>query len=151
MLTKSNPDCHCGSGIQIRYGSFPHPTHVKSTIHVDKSARVFVQRNDRQKKDRLALAKPKSSICQQHNIPAHAKERILIRLQRPYITLHKRALLGQEMVEIGARQLKSAPESKLSYLADQSFDVYVVDRGLHNPARLPFLPEEIASSKRDLT
>ena len=53
-------------------------------------------------------------------------------------------------MEIGAPQSKSAPESKLSYPADPSTDIYVVGLWLHILAPLPFLPEEIASSKREL-
>ena len=55
------------------------------------------------------------------------------------------------MVEKGAPQSKSAPESEVSYPADPSIDMYMVDLGLPFLAQLPFLPEEIASSKEDLT
>jgi len=41
------------------------------------------------------------------------------------------------MVEIGAPQSKSAPESELSYPADPSTDMYVVDLGLNNPTPTP--------------
>ena len=51
--------------------------------------------------------------------------------------LYNRALLGLEMAEIGAQQSKSAPESKLSYPADPSTDMYVVDLGLHIPRPTP--------------
>ena len=51
--------------------------------------------------------------------------------------LYKRTLLSREMVEIGAQQSKSAPESKLSYPADPSTDMYAVDFGLHHPSPTP--------------
>ena len=38
------------------------------------------------------------------------------------------------MVKIGALQSKSAPESKLSYQADPSTDMYAVDLTLHIPS-----------------
>jgi len=41
------------------------------------------------------------------------------------------------MVEIGAPQSKSAPESKLSYPADPLAVMCVVDLGLHNPTPTP--------------
>ena len=49
-------------------------------------------------------------------------------------TLCKRTLLGREMVAIGAQQSKSAPESKLSYPAGPSTDMYAVDLRLHHPS-----------------
>ena len=52
------------------------------------------------------------------------------------------------MVEISAQQSKSAPESKLSYPADPSTDMYAVRLGLHHPSSSPIFREEIASSKR---
>ena len=71
----------------------------------------------KKKKDYLNIGKQKSNI-----VPAaqHAKERILITLQQPCITLYKRTLLGREMVEIGTpgSKFESAPDSKLSYPAD---------------------------------
>jgi len=49
------------------------------------------------------------------------------------------------MVEIGAPQSKSAPESKLSYPADPSTDtgMYVVGLGLHNPSPTPFYQKKL--------
>ena len=82
-------------------------------------------------------ARPNPTQCLQHNILAHAKERILIRLQRPCTTSDKRTLLGREMVEIGAPQSKSAPESKASYPADLSAGAsmqLIVDLALQNPS-----------------
>ena len=42
---------------------------------------------------------------------AHAKERILISLQRPCVTLYKRTLLGPEIVKMSVLQSKYTPES----------------------------------------
>ena len=70
----------------------------------------------------------------QNPMQCHDKERIyivLIRLQRPCITSYKRALLGQEIVEIGA------PESRLSHPVDPSTDMYVVGLGLRIPSPTP--------------
>ena len=50
---------------------------------------------------------------------------------------YKRTLLGQEIVEIGAPQTKSAPESRLSYPIDPSTNMYVVGLGLRIPSPTP--------------
>ena len=48
-------------------------------------------------------------------------------------------------------QGKSGLESKLSYPAEPSAGVYVVDLGLHNSSLTRIFTREIASSKRELT
>ena len=66
--------------------------------------------------------------------------------------LVKLSLLGQKMMEIGesqAPQSEFSPESKLSYPANTINTWKCL--GSTILARLPFLPEKIASSKRDLT
>jgi len=68
--------------------------------------------------------------------------------------LVKLSLLGQKMVEIGASQApqsESSPESKLRYPANTINTWKCSTLGSTILARLPFLPEKIASSKRDLT
>ena len=58
------------------------------------------------------------------------------------------------MVEIGASQSpqsESSPESKLSYPANTINIWKCWTLGSTILGRLPFLPEKIASSKRDLT
>ena len=71
-------------------------------------------------------------------------------------TLHylvKLSLLGQKMVEIGASQApqsESSPVSKLSYPANTIYIWKCWTLGSTILARLPFLPEKIASSKREL-
>jgi len=70
--------------------------------------------------------------------------------------LVKLSLLGQRVVEIGASQApqsESSPESKLSYPANTINTWNLKCSTLRSTilARLLFLPEKIASSKRDLT
>jgi len=64
------------------------------------------------------------------------------------------SLLGQKMVEIGASQVpqsESSPDSKLSYPTNtiNIWKCWTLDSTIL--AQLPFLPEKIANSKRDLT
>jgi len=102
----------------------------------------------------LLPAKPKSSVvpATQHTRTCQRKNtRVLMGLRMPCITLYKRTLLGLEMVEIGAPQGKTAPESKLSYPATHQLICMWWTWGSTVLARLPLFLEEIASSKRDLT
>ena len=88
-------------------------------------------------KDHPNTGKAKIQRSASNTTPENAKERLLIKLQRPCITLYKHTLLGQEMMEIGAAQSKSAPESKLSYPADPLTNMHVVDLGPHIPSPTP--------------